>query len=51
MSFQERAVLFATLSSVAYMDKKTASKEAKKLGFTTVEFYDKDGAQAYRFIS
>jgi len=51
MSFQKRAVLFATLSSIAYMDKKPATKEAKKLGFTTIEFYDKDGAQAYRFMS
>ena len=47
MSFQERATLFATLSSVAYMDKKSATQEAKKLGFTTIEFYDRDGAQAY----
>ena len=51
MSFQKRATLFATLSSVAYMDKKAATREAKKLGFTTVEFYDRDGAQAYRFMS
>ena len=51
MSFQERATLFATLSSVAYMDKKSATREAKKLGFTTIEFYDRDGAQAYRFMN
>ena len=51
MSFQERATLFATLSSIAYMDKKGATREAKKLGFTTIEFYDRDGAQAYRFMN
>ena len=51
MSFQERATLFATLSSIAYMDKKGAKREAKKLGFTTIEFYDRDGAQAYRFMN
>ena len=51
MSFRERAVLFATLSSIAYMDKKSAKREAKKLGFNTVEFYDRDGAQAYRFMN
>ena len=50
-SFQERATLFATLSSIAYMDKKGAKREAKKLGFTTIEFYDRDGAQAYRFMN
>jgi triacylglycerol lipase len=31
------------------MNKKEASKEARKLGFSEIEFYDRDGAQAYRF--
>ena len=47
----ERGLLFAELSSIAYMENKEASKYAKKLGFTTVEFYDKAGAQAYRFMN
>lgn len=49
MSFAERSLLFARLSSIAYQNKKGATKAAKKLGFTTVEFYNRDGAQAYRF--
>jgi len=30
MSFKERAVLFANLSAIAYMDIKGATKEARK---------------------
>jgi triacylglycerol lipase len=51
MSFPERSLLFAKLSSIAYNNLKEAKSQAKKLGFTTVEFYDKDGAQAYRFAN
>lgn len=49
LSFQKRALLFATLSSIAYNSMKEAKSQAKDLGFTTVKFYEKDGAQAYRF--
>ena len=28
-----------------------AKKKAKELGFTTIEYYDRDGAQAYRFMN
>ena len=49
LNFRERSLLFAELSSIAYSDEKVATKLAKQLGFTTVEFYDKNGAQAYRF--
>jgi triacylglycerol lipase len=49
LDFPTRSLLFADLSSIAYSDKKTATKLAKTLGFSTVEFYDRDGAQAYRF--
>jgi triacylglycerol lipase len=50
MSFPERSLLFANLSSIAYNDNITeVKKQVKKLGFTTVEFYNRDGAQAYRF--
>jgi len=48
---KQRSLLMAKLSRISYFDVKTATKEAKKLGFTTVEFYDKDGAQAYRFMN
>ena len=45
----QRALLFAELSSIAYKDLKAAKPLAKQLGFTDVELYDRDGAQAYRF--
>ena len=46
MNFNERSLLFAKLSSIAYSNIKEAKSQVKKLGFTTVEFYEKDGAQA-----
>ena len=50
MSFPERSLLFAKLASIAYNDNiKEVKKQVKDLGFTTVEFYNKAGAQAYRF--
>ena len=50
MNFADRSLLFAKLSSIAYNDKiKEVKKQVKELGFTTVEFYNRDGAQAYRF--
>jgi triacylglycerol lipase len=49
LSHKERSALFANLSSIAYLDEKEAKKAVKVLGFTQVEFYNKDGAQAYRF--
>jgi triacylglycerol lipase len=48
----EKSLLFAKLASIAYNDNLKEVKSAvKKLGFTTVEFYNKDGAQAYRFMN
>ena len=44
-----RSALFARLSQIAYLDEPEASKAARALGFTTTEFYERDGAQAYRF--
>ena len=49
LNFKERSLLFARLSAIAYGDLKEVKKQAKELGFTAVEFYNKDGAQAYRF--
>lgn len=49
LSFKERSLLFARLAAIAYSDPKTAKKSVKSLGFTEVEFYDRGGAQAYRF--
>jgi triacylglycerol lipase len=51
MNFKERSLLFAQLAQIAYCNKKDAASQAKKLGFTTTEFYDRDGAQAYRFMN
>ena len=46
-TLKERSLLFAKLAELAYSN--DATKQAKKLGFTTIEFYNKDGAQAWRF--
>jgi len=51
LNFKERSLLFAKLSSISYYNVDEATSQAKKLGFTTIEFYDKDGAQAYRFMN
>ena len=51
LSFNERSLLFAKLSKIAYYDAKDITKQAKSMGFTTVEFYDIQGAQAYRFMN
>ena len=51
LSIMQRSLLFAELASIAYSNKEEATKYAKEIGFTTVEFYDKDGAQAYRFLN
>jgi len=52
LSFPERSLLFAKLSEISYNDNiKEVKKQVKELGFTEVEFYNKEGAQAYRFAS
>jgi len=51
LDFNNRALLFAELSRVAYFTEYHATRLAKKLGFTTVEFYNIDGAEAYRFMN
>lgn len=51
LNFRERSLLFAELAMIAYLDEKAATKYATKLGFTTVEFYNVDGAQSYRFMN
>lgn len=50
MTFLERSLLFAKLAAIAYNDDpKQVRKAVKDLGFTDIEFYNRDGAQAYRF--
>ena len=52
MNFKERSLLFANLAQIAYNDDVEEVKKAvRKLGFTTVEFYNREGAQAYRFMN
>ena len=51
MNFNERSLLFAKLASIAYSNAKDAKSQVKKLGFTTTEFYERDGAQAFRFMN
>jgi len=52
LSFKERSLLFAKLAEVSYNDNiKEVKKQVKTLGFTTVEFYNREGAQAYRFAN
>ena len=51
LTFYQRSLLFAELSAIAYLDEKDAKKHASELGFTTVEFYNIEGAQAYRFMN
>lgn len=52
MSLLQRSLLFAELSRVAYYDKATVSRLVAPIGFgVKVEFFDRDGAQAYRLDS
>ena len=52
LSFKERSLLFARLAEISYNDNiKEVKKQVKTLGFTQVEFYNRDGAQAYRFAN
>lgn len=51
LSFEEKSLLFAKLSQIAYYNVDIAKGKAKKLGFTIVKFYDKEGAQAYQFTN
>ena len=52
IDFKQRSLLFAKLAEISYNDNiKDVKKQVKELGFTTVEFYNRDGAQAYRFAN
>ena len=51
MTLKEKSLFFAKLSALAYGNKKEVTKKAKEIGFTTIEFYELDGAQAYRFMN
>ncbi len=50
LNLMDRSLLFAELSRVAYFDLQTATRLIEPLGLhVQVEFFDRDGAQAYRF--
>ncbi|MCD0460135.1 lipase family protein [Roseiconus lacunae] len=49
LSFLRRSLLFAELAMIAYNDLTEAQAAAEIAGFDEVTFYDRDGAQAYRF--
>jgi len=51
LSGNKRALLFAELSQIAYYTEAEVKKLSRKLGFTTVEFYNIKGAEAYRFMN
>jgi len=51
LDFKQRSLLFAKLAQIAYLDEKSVKKHAKRMGFTTVEFYNVAGAQTYRFMN
>ncbi len=51
LSELKRSLLFAELSMLAYLTESEATKAVATLGFHTVRFYNRDGAQAYSFIS
>ena len=49
MNLKQRSLLFARLAADAYGVEATVREVVKERGFTDVEFYNLDGAQAYRF--
>ena len=51
LDVKHRSLLFAELAQIAYSKKADATKSARSLGFTTVEYYNIAGAQAYRFMN
>ena len=51
LSRLEKALLFAELSNASYLDEKSAVATVAQAGFEEVEFFDRDGAQAYRFAN
>ncbi len=46
-----RSLLFAELSMLAYLPHNQAMLAAPKLGFTEIDFFDKEGTQAYAFAN
>ncbi len=49
LTFLQKSLLFAELSMIAYNDEDEARRACKIVGFPDVNFYDRDGSQAFRF--
>ena len=49
MSELRKSLLFAELSNVCYYDEESTGRTIEPVGFSMLEFFDRDGAQAYRF--
>ncbi len=49
LSFLRRGLLFAELSTIAYMDPPEIQKVVERIGFDKFEFFERDGSQAYWF--
>ena len=47
----ERSLLFAELSMISYLSESEVEQIVEQLNFQDVHYYDRDGAQAYSFIS
>jgi triacylglycerol lipase len=45
----QQSLLFAELSQIAYMPPKAALNCVQKIGFQESLYFDRDGAQSYRF--
>ncbi len=44
-----RSLLLAELSMIAYLPEREAARAVRRLRFDEVQFFDRDGAQAYKF--
>jgi len=51
LSFLRRGLLFAELSTIAYMKPTEIEKCVRRLGFDHFEFFERDGSQAYWFTN
>lgn len=49
LSNLRRSLLFAELSMIAYLPEREAARAVKHLRFDELQFFDRDGAQAYKF--
>ncbi len=48
LTFLRRSLLFAELAMISYNDESEARRAYRAIGFPDVDFYDRDGSQAFR---